>query len=66
MYLAILINLPSLGYGDIVPETFWGKLFTLLYAIVSIPVFMWYVFKLGGVFRLVFMKAMCILLLCIW
>ena len=31
------------GYGDIVPVTFGGKLFTLFYSFIGIPVFMWYV-----------------------
>ena len=43
-----------------------GKLFTIFYAIISIPIFMWYIYRLGGAFRLVFMKAICILLLCVW
>ncbi|TRY80154.1 hypothetical protein TCAL_17392 [Tigriopus californicus] len=53
------------GYGDIVPVTFWGKLFTLGYALVGIPIFMWYIVKLGGVFRLLVMKAIFWLLICI-
>ena len=43
-----------------------GKLFTIFYAIISIPIFMWYIYRLGGAFRLVFMKGICILLLCVW
>ena len=46
--------------------TFWGKFFTILYALVGIPVFMWYIVKLGVVFRLVVMKVVCGLLLCFW
>lgn len=53
------------GYGDIVPVTFWGKLFTLGYALVGIPIFMWYIVKLGGVFRLLVMKAIFWILICI-
>ena len=69
--LCILLNqsFPGIyqtGYGDIVPKTMGGKLFTIFYAIISIPIFMWYIYRLGGAFRLVFMKAICILLLCVW
>ena len=70
---SIWVNLGNLvhnkyhpGYGDIVPKTMGGKLFTIFYAIISIPIFMWYIYRLGGAFRLVFMKAICILLLCVW
>lgn len=56
----------TIGYGDIVPVTFWGKLFTLGYALVGIPIFMWYIVKLGGVFRLLVMKAIFWILICIW
>lgn len=41
-------------------------MFTLFYGIISIPIFMWYIYKLGGFFRLVVMKAVCLLLLCMW
>ena len=47
----------SSGNGDIVPKTFEGKIFTIAYATIGIPIFMWYIFKLGVLFRHLFMKA---------
>ena len=46
----------SLGYGDIVPMTLEGKVLTLFYALYGIPVFMWYVVKLGALFRVLVMR----------
>ena len=43
-----------------------GKVFTIFYAICGIPVFMWYIFKLGGVFRLVVMKGVWLVMICCW
>ena len=30
-------NLYSSGYGNLVPATFWGRVFCILYALVGIP-----------------------------
>ena len=40
----------SSGYGNIVPVTFEGRLVTMIFAIISIPVNYWYIFKLGSLF----------------
>ena len=40
----------SPGYGNIVPVTFEGRLVTMIFAIISIPVNYWYIFKLGSLF----------------
>ena len=55
-----------LGYGDIVPVTTEGKVFTLAYAILGIPVFMWYIVKLGGLFRLLTMYIFSNMTSCFW
>ena len=44
------------GYGDIVPTTLEGKLFTICYALYGIPIFIWYIVKLGALFRVVVMR----------
>lgn len=44
------------GYGDIVPVTFNGKICTIIYALYGIPVFIWYVVKLGALFRVIVMR----------
>ena len=54
------------GYGDIVPVTTEGKVFTLAYAILGIPVFMWYIVKLGGLFRLLTMYIFSNMTSCFW
>ena len=50
--------MPSIqGYGDIVPLTLGGKIFTLVYALYGIPVFMWYIIMLGVLFRSIVARA---------
>ena len=39
-----------IGYGNIVPVTFEGRLFSMIFAIISVPVNYWYIFKLGSLF----------------
>ena len=47
----------TLGYGDIVPVTLGGRIFTLIYALYGIPVFMWYIIMLGVLFRSIVARA---------
>ncbi len=54
------------GYGDIVPVTTGGKIFTLMYALVGVPVFMWYIVKLGGLFRLLVVHVFNSIKNCMW
>ena len=44
------MNVLIIGYGNIVPVTFEGKVVTLIFAIIGIPINYWYIFKLGSLF----------------
>lgn len=39
------------------PVTLGGKLFTLIYALYGIPIFVWYIVKLGILFKIVVMRS---------
>lgn len=39
-----------IGYGNMVPRTHWGKIATIIYAIVGIPVYILYFMNMGKVF----------------
>jgi hypothetical protein len=54
----------SAGNGDIVPVTLGGKIFTLMYALYGIPVFMWYIVKLGVLFRSVVARMSTAVVMC--
>ncbi len=54
------------GYGRYVPVTTGGKIFTVAYALVGIPAFMWYIVKLGSLFRVIVMKLFSCFLFCLW
>ena len=36
-----------------VPRTVGGKLFTLVYSLYGIPMFIWYIVKLGAIFKFI-------------
>ena len=38
------------------PVTFAGKVCTILYAMYGIPIFIWYIVKLGALFRVLVMR----------
>ena len=44
----------------------WGKAFAIAYALVGIPIFMWYIVKLGGLFRVIAIKIVAAAINCIW
>ncbi|QQP56620.1 Uncharacterized protein FKW44_001342, partial [Caligus rogercresseyi] len=52
--------------GDIVPMTTEGKIFTLIYATYGIPLFIWYIFKLGGLFRILVINVGYTVCRCFW
>ncbi|CAB3236073.1 unnamed protein product [Arctia plantaginis] len=45
--------LTTIGYGNIVPETFWGRLFCIAYALIGIPLTLTVIADLGRVFATV-------------
>ncbi|CAG9091196.1 unnamed protein product [Plutella xylostella] len=45
--------LTTIGYGNVVPETFWGRLFCIAYALVGIPLTLTVIADLGRVFATV-------------
>ena len=52
-----MFNIFFSGYGDIVPVTQGGKIFTLAYSLYGIPIFIWYIVKLGALFRVLVMRG---------
>src|SRR6185437_11523863 len=43
-----------IGYGQLVPRTDWGKVITMLYAVVGIPLYILYFMNMGKVLASVF------------
>lgn len=39
----------STGYGNIVPKTDWGKVTTIIYAIIGMPLFLLYLSNIGDI-----------------
>ena len=56
------LNKPLNTYSS----TMWGKAFAIAYALVGIPIFMWYIVKLGGLFRVIAIKIVAAAINCIW
>ena len=47
-------------------STIMGKAFAIGYALVGIPIFMWYIVKLGGLFRVIVIKIVAAAINCVW
>lgn len=38
-----------IGYGNVFPRTYWGKITTILYAIIGMPLFLLYLSNIGDI-----------------
>ncbi|XP_063220306.1 TWiK family of potassium channels protein 18 [Bacillus rossius redtenbacheri] len=48
-FLYALTVITTIGYGNVTPRTEWGKLTTILYAIVGMPLFLLYLSNIGDI-----------------
>uniref|UniRef100_A0A0A9YAP1 TWiK family of potassium channels protein 18 n=2 Tax=Lygus hesperus TaxID=30085 RepID=A0A0A9YAP1_LYGHE len=48
-FLYSLTVITTIGYGNVVPRTEWGKLATVCYAIVGLPLFLLYLSNIGSI-----------------
>jgi voltage-gated potassium channel len=48
MYFAV-ITMSTIGYGDLSPETTFGKVFTMFYALLSVGIFVSLAAKIGSI-----------------
>ncbi|XP_037955113.1 potassium channel subfamily K member 15 [Teleopsis dalmanni] len=66
-FLYSLTVITTIGYGNIAPESDWGKLVTILYAIIGMPLFLLYLSNIGDVlaksFKWVYSKV-CLCRIC--
>ncbi|CAM1320978.1 KCNK18 (predicted) [Pycnogonum litorale] len=56
-FLYSLTVITTIGYGNIAPRTDWGKIVTMVYAIIGIPVMFLYLANIGGIFAAAFKYA---------
>ncbi|EDS36514.1 conserved hypothetical protein [Culex quinquefasciatus] len=48
-FLYSLTVITTIGYGNIVPRTEWGKIATIFYAIIGMPLFLLYLSNIGDI-----------------
>ncbi|KAK9730570.1 Ion channel [Popillia japonica] len=48
-FLYSLTVITTIGYGNIVPKTDWGKVTTIIYAIIGMPLFLLYLSNIGDI-----------------
>ncbi|XP_015185396.1 PREDICTED: TWiK family of potassium channels protein 9-like isoform X3 [Polistes dominula] len=65
-FLYSLTVITTIGYGNICPRTKWGKLCTIIYAIIGMPLFLLYLSNIGDIFARSFkwIYARCCLCKC--
>ncbi|XP_023330875.1 uncharacterized protein LOC111703223 isoform X2 [Eurytemora carolleeae] len=60
-----IIIISTIGYGDQTPKTQWGKIATIFYSILGIPLFMLCLFNIGdsmaNMFRFLYWRVCCAL-----
>ncbi|KAH8320026.1 hypothetical protein KR074_011430 [Drosophila pseudoananassae] len=66
-FLYSLTVITTIGYGNITPQSEWGKLVTILYAIIGMPLFLLYLSNIGDVlaksFKWIYSKV-CLCRIC--
>ncbi|EDW85586.1 uncharacterized protein Dwil_GK23078 [Drosophila willistoni] len=66
-FLYSLTVITTIGYGNITPRSEWGKLVTILYAIIGMPLFLLYLSNIGDVlaksFKWIYSKV-CLCRIC--
>lgn len=53
-FLYSLTVITTIGYGNITPSSDWGKLVTILYAIIGMPLFLLYLSNIGKSIHYIF------------
>ncbi|XP_047098397.1 TWiK family of potassium channels protein 18 [Schistocerca piceifrons] len=63
-FLYSLTVITTIGYGNVTPKTEWGKLATIVYAIVGMPLFLLYLSNIGDILARSFKWTFARLCLC--
>ncbi|XP_071448627.1 TWiK family of potassium channels protein 7 [Hetaerina americana] len=65
-FLYSLTVITTIGYGNVAPQTEWGKLATILYAIAGMPLFLLYLSNIGDILAKSFKWTYAQCCLCRW